>query len=59
MVGAESRRALVDARAACGEVLGLPGREVECRQNNQGKSKCKVHQNRLQGLSMKLADADG
>lgn len=58
MVGAESHCAPADARAARGEVLGLPGGEVECQQNSQGKSKHKVHQSRLQGLSTKLADAD-
>ena len=56
MVGAESRCALADARAARGEVPGLLRGEVECRQNSQGKSKHKVHQSRLQGLSTKLAD---
>lgn len=58
-MGAESRCAAVDARAARGEMLGLRGGEVGCRQNRQGKSKHKVHQSRLQGLSMKFADADG
>lgn len=42
-----------------GDVLGLPGGEIECRQNSQGKSKHEVHQNRLEGLATKLADADG
>lgn len=42
------------SRKACG-CWGLLG-EAECRQNSQGKSKHKVHQGSLQGLSMMLAD---